>query len=104
MSIWLDKGRKLSTGAYDPAWVLGPISSTKHEFHPVEQVLNPIRKQLVTPKTPMSLFHQRAGCYGSSQGPQLNKPADVVSPPAAYVVPADTVCWGGSTQDTSSLT
>lgn len=43
-------GSPLGLGA-PPACVLVHVNSTRYEFPPVKQALNPIRKQSVNPKT-----------------------------------------------------
>lgn len=47
------------TGFSSPEWFLGWMYSTRHEFPPVEWILNPIRKQFVIPITPTPLLHPR---------------------------------------------
>lgn len=46
--------------AYD-LQIFGPVNSTRHKFQLVDQVLNPIKKWLVTPITFMSPYFLKHG-------------------------------------------
>lgn len=78
-----------------PSMSLGPVNSTRCDFCLVEWALNPIRKQLDTPKIIMPQLHPEdssvAGHSFCLQSSQVGEPVDDSPPSVAWKAPSESV-------------